>query len=125
MRDLVRKNDMEVQINLEKLAKLLNLKYDYVLEKLNELIKIDFNIEGYIIDWEEDGIYLCKDGLIILLPFLKIEDSEKTLFAILNLIYDMDRQESKVNRKETKRITNVAYKEIKDYLDKKINQKKI
>ncbi|MEK5481024.1 hypothetical protein [Viridibacillus sp. FSL R5-0888] len=85
----------EIKISLKKLAGSFNIEFDFILQKLNQLIGIDPRIEEFIIDINDEK-YILKDGLIILLPFLKLEDSKKNLFAILALIIDMEAQKFEI-----------------------------
>ncbi|MGG0655540.1 hypothetical protein [Rummeliibacillus pycnus] len=91
---------MEIKISLKKLATSFNLEYGFILQKLNNLIKINADIEEFIIDVNDEK-YILKDGLIILLPFLNLEDSEKSLFAILALMIDMEAQKFEITKEST------------------------
>lgn len=85
----------EIKISLKRLAGSFNLEVNFILQKLNQLIGIDPRIEEFIIEINNEK-YILKDGLIILLPFLKLEDIEKNLFAILELMRDMEAQKFEI-----------------------------
>ena len=119
MKQLVRNNATEVQINLEKLSNLLKLDYAETLETLNQISKLDHRMEGYLIDWGTDGLHIIESGLILLLPFLNISKDDTTLFNLFTLMEKIERQECRVYNNETSRIKNVVYKKIIEDLEKK------
>lgn len=90
----------EIKISLKKLAGSLNMEFNFILQNLNQLIRTDPRIEEFIIEINDEK-YILKDGLIILLLFLKLEDNGKSLFAILELMMDMEAQKFKIIKEST------------------------
>lgn len=90
----------EIKISFKKIAESLNMEFNFILQKLNQLNRIDPRIEEFIIEINDEK-YILKDGLIILLPFLKLEDNRKSLFAILDLMMDMEAQKFEIIKEST------------------------
>lgn len=119
MKQLVRNSTTEVQINLEKLSNLLQLDYDEILATLDHISKLNYPIEGYLIDWGSDGLHIISSGLILLLPFLNIPNNDSTLLKLFYLMEKIEIQECRIYKQETSRIETCVYKKVIKNLEKK------
>lgn len=109
----------EIKISLKDFSKLFDLEYYYVWQKLNQLEEVNSRIKEYVFEWNKE-IYIVQDGLFYLLPFLEIDNSKKTVFAINDLMANFEAQKTNIMLDAYDRIKVNSYEKVKDFINQNI-----